>query len=108
MTDDPSKDCHGAAMRPAIPKGNPMTTITTHFDVYDMTSSSRSYVGERSTFDEAEHLARWHAARRGIRLVVSKVTADKKRRYSDEMASISRDALGRVWTDLTWHGAWLI
>jgi len=80
-------------------------TIATHFDVHDMTSSYRSYVGERPTFDEAEHLARWHAARRGIRLVVSKVVTDKKQRYSDEMASVSRDALGRIWTDLTWHGA---
>jgi hypothetical protein len=78
---------------------------TLHFDIYDMTSSYRCYVGERPTFEAAEHLARWHAARRGIRVVVDKVVVTAKHRYSEEMASVSRDALGRIWTDLTWHGA---
>jgi hypothetical protein len=76
-----------------------------HFDIHDMTSSYRCYVGERPTFEAAEHLARWHAARRGIRVVVDKVVVTPKHRYSEEMASVSRDALGRIWTDLTWHGA---
>ena len=80
-------------------------TTTVRYDIHDMTSVSRSYIGERATFDEAEHLARWHAARRGIRVEVDKVVQTAKRRDSDHMATISRDALGRVWTDLTWHGA---
>jgi len=78
---------------------------TVRFSVHDMTSAYRSYIGERPTFDEAEHLARWHAARSGIRVVVDKVVLNAKRRDSEEMASVSRDALGRIWTDLTWHGA---
>jgi hypothetical protein len=78
---------------------------TTRYDIHDMTSSYRCYIGERETFEAAEHLARWHAARRGIRVVVDKVVTDAKHRYTEEMASVSRDALGRLWTDLTWHGA---
>ena len=80
-----------------------MTTI--RYSINDMTSVSRSYIGERETFDEAEHLARWHAAGRGIRVDIDKVVQTAKRRDSDHMATVSRDALGRIWTDLTWHGA---
>jgi hypothetical protein len=70
-----------------------------------MTSSHRSFLGERETFDDAEHFARWHAARRGIRVVVDKQVTTKTRRHREEMATVTRDALGRLWTDLTWHGA---
>jgi hypothetical protein len=91
-------------MEPGRDEGNLMTT-TIHFNVTDMTSSCRNYIGERPTFDEAEHLARWHAARRGIRVEVDKVVQTAKRRDNEHMATITRDALGRIWTDLTWHGA---
>jgi hypothetical protein len=78
---------------------------TTTFHVYDMTSSHRSYLGERATFDEAEAFGRWHAARRGIRVTIDEVTQTTKRRETEEAATVVRDALGRLWTDLTWHGA---
>lgn len=82
-----------------------MATTTIRYDIHDMTSVNRGYIGERATFDEAEHLARWHAARRGVRVEVAKIVQTAKRCDSDHMATISRDALGRVWTDLTWLGA---
>jgi hypothetical protein len=73
-----------------------MATTAVSFDVH---------IGDRLTFDEAENLARWHAARRGIRVEINKVTVTAKHRYREEMATVTRDALGRIWTDLTWHGA---
>lgn len=80
-------------------------TTTIRYDIHDMTSVRRGYIGERATFTEAEHLARWHAARRGVRVEVEKVVQTAKHRNSDHVATVSRDALGRVWTDLTWLGA---
>lgn len=79
--------------------------MKTTFQIYDMTSISRSYLGERSTFAEADHFGRWHAARRGIRVAIDEVVENSKRRVSEQFATVSRDALGRLWTDLTWHGA---
>jgi hypothetical protein len=80
-------------------------TPSTTFLVHDTTSAYRSYLGERSTFAEAEAFGRWHAARRGIRVTIDEVIQSKKRRETEEVATVSRDALGRLWTDLTWHGA---
>lgn len=76
------------------------------YDIHNMTSvTGRCHLGERATFDEAEQFARWHAARRGIRVEIDKVVQTAKHRHTDEIAIVTRDALGRLWTDLTWHGA---
>jgi hypothetical protein len=83
------------------------TTVT--FDIHNMTSvAGRCHLGERATFDEAEQFARWHAARRGIRVEIGKITKTAKRLHNEQMAVVTRDALGRLWTDLTWHGASLV
>ena len=86
---------------------------STHFDVYTTDGDRQrgryhAYIGARPTFDEAENLARWHAARRGIYVRVDKVVQTAKRREVEQMATVVRDALGRIWTDLTWHGASLV
>ena len=78
---------------------------TTTFQIHDTTNSYRADLGDRATFAEAEAFARWHAARRGIRVQITKIEQTAKRRDSEQMAMVSRDALGRLWTDLTWHGA---
>lgn len=82
---------------------------TVRFDIHDMTSvTGRCYLGERPTFDEAEHFARWHAARRGIRVEIAQTTQTAKRRQDELVATVTRDAVGRIWTDLTWAGATLV
>lgn len=80
-------------------------TLSIRYRIHDMTSAYRNYIGERDSFEAAEHLARWHAARRGIRVTIDKETVTPKHRHSEEMASVTRDALGRLWTDLTPLGA---
>jgi hypothetical protein len=86
-----------------------MRAPTVRYDIHDMTSvTGRCYLGERPTFDEAEHFARWHAARRGIRVEIGKTTQTAKHRHDELVATVTRDALGRLWTDLTWHGATLV
>jgi hypothetical protein len=80
-------------------------TTTTHFDIYNTTTSYRADLGRKNTFEDAEVFARWHAARRGIRVTITKTVRTTKRCEVEQMATVSRDALGRLWTDLTWHGA---
>lgn len=82
--------------------------MQTSFQIIDMTSRGRTHLGDRATFDEAEHFGRWHAARRNIRVVVWQIDQDKRHRHEEEVATIQRDALGRLWTDLTWHGSALV
>ena len=82
--------------------------MQTTFQIHDITNSYRADLGTRATFDAAEDFARWHAARRGIRVRIVKVMQTAKRRETEEMATVARDALGRLWTDLTWHGASLV
>lgn len=84
----------------------PKPTVT--FQVYDMTSSYRSWLGERKTFAEAEHFARWHAARRGIRVAVDRVETTPKKRIDTPMMNVMRDALDRLWTDLSWEAGELV
>lgn len=83
-------------------------TPTITYQIHNMTGHYRGYIGERASFAEAERLARWHAARRGIRVTIDKVTVTARHRHSDEMASVIRDNLGRLWTDLTTLGATFI
>ena len=65
----------------------PMKT-TIRYDIHDVTSATvRCYLGERPTFEEAEHFARGHAARRGIRVEIGKTTQTIKHRYDELMAS---------------------
>lgn len=82
--------------------------MQTSFYVYDVTSNARTFLGERPTFDEAEAFGRWHAARRPIRVRIIREETTKRTRHNEEMAVVSRDPLGRLWTDLTWLGAALV
>ena len=81
---------------------------TTKYQIIDITSSYRCDLGDRATFAEAEFFARWHAARRGVRVKIDQITQSKNRRSVEEMAVVVRDNFGRIWTDLTWHGAEMV
>lgn len=66
-------------------------------------STSRD-IGDRDTFEAAETLARWHAARRGVRIQIDHRQLGK----TENVASVIRDAFGRLWTDLTFQGSELV
>jgi len=70
----------------------PMNTDTR----YNMTGCGRSYLGERNSFAEAERLARWHAARRDIRVPMHRHRLImNKRRTITHGADIEQLHLGR-------------
>ena len=63
-----------------------------------------AYLGERLTLEGAEHLARHHVARRGVVASIMHEIADRPATRR-KIARVSRDALGRLWTDIHVMGA---
>ena len=70
------------------------------FDIHSVTGFGK-FLGKRETIEEAEKFARWHAARRGIRVEITRMVPGKPgTTFPETVACVSRDALGRIWTDV--------
>jgi len=73
------------------------------YEVYETEGSEAHYVAD--CFTHAERRARWYAARHNRRYSIERVTPPAKwtrtARYQRELvATVIRDALGRIWTDV--------
>ena len=77
-------------------------------DPYYIVQADGSAYGphDADCFKHAEQRARWYAARSPHRYVIERVTPRKptkqgnSRQHREIVATVIRDALGRVWTDV--------